>query len=105
MLSLTVIAWLGVFAALFAFWWKSDEVKNYALKHARKQCKELNLQFLDQSMALKNLWPMRNQVGSLSLRRIYQFEFSSTGEQRYAGQVTMLGVKLEGIEMEPHVLP
>ena len=105
MLSLSVIAWLCVFAALFAFWWKSDEVKNLALNHARQQCNAMQLQFLDQSMALKNLRPARNQGGSLTLSRIYQFEFSSTGEQRYLGRITMLGAKLEGIEMEPHVLP
>jgi hypothetical protein len=105
MLNLTVLAWLGFFAALFAFWWKSDAVKRFALSRAGEQCKALNLQFLDQSMALKGLWLVRNQAGAMSLRRIYQFEFSSTGEQRYLGLVTMIGARLDGIEMEPHVLP
>jgi hypothetical protein len=105
MLSLTVLIWLCFFAAFIAFWWHSDIVKGIALNHAKSQCKRQEVQFLDQSMVLKSLWPIRNQIGSLAFCRIYQFEFSSTGEQRYKGLVTITGRKLDSIEMEPHIMP
>jgi len=105
MLSLTLLIWLCFFAVLISFWWHSDIVKGIALSHAKSQCQRQEVQFLDQSMVLSSLWPIRNKIGSLSFSRIYQFEFSSTGEQRYKGSVTITGRKLEGIEMEPHIIP
>jgi hypothetical protein len=70
-----------------------------------RHCEHFNLQLLDQSMVIKGLWVERNAGGSLSVRRRYQFEFSSTGERRYLGLLTMLGSKLKSIDTETYQLP
>ena len=105
MLNLAVLFWLGFFAAVASFWWQSDLVKNKALKIASNHCRKLSVQLLDQTMVIKGIWPVRNESGSLQLRRRYNSEFSSTGEQRYHGVLTMSGKILQQVELEPHVIP
>ena len=105
MLNLTVIFWLAVIAALASFWWKSDLVKNRALTLANEHCQGQGVQLLDQSMVIRGVWPMRDNSGSLSLRRRYSFEFTSTGEQRYRGIVVMAGTRMHRIELEAHIIP
>jgi hypothetical protein len=87
------------------YWWHSGDFKALAMGFSTRHCKQFNLQLLDQSMVIKTLWLERNAGGSLSVRRRYQFEFSSTGERRYLGLLTMVGTKLKSIETETYQLP
>ena len=105
MLSLSVLIWLTLIAALAAFWWHSDLVKNEALKLANRHCQKLGLQLLDHSMVTKGLAPARDAKGSACFRRKYRFEFTSTGEERYQGEIMMLGRRTEKVHLEPHILP
>jgi hypothetical protein len=105
MLNLTVLVWLSLIAALASFWWQSDAVKIRALKLASDHCKNLGVQFLDQSMVINGLWPIRDVRGSLRLRRRYGFEFTSTGEERYQGVITMAGKYFLNIELDAHIIP
>ena len=56
-------------------------------------------------MVIKGLFPVRDESGSLCLRRRYRFEFTSTGEVRYRGVIVMVGRNKQSIELEPHILP
>jgi hypothetical protein len=87
------------------YWWHSGDFKMLAMGFATRHCEQFNLQLLDQSMVIKGLWLEKNASGSLSVRRRYQFEFSSTGEQRYLGLLTMFGSKLKSIDTETYQLP
>ena len=69
MISLSFIFWLTLIAALFAFWWRSDQVKSFAIIHTLQYCRANNLQLLDQTMVLRGLWPIRAAEGHLGLRR------------------------------------
>ena len=104
MLSLTVIIWLTGIAALAGFWWQSDAVKHYAMDLVSQHCREQGIQLLDQSMVIQGLWPVRNMAGSLQLRRRYVFEFTSTGEERYRGVITLVGRQKTQLELEPYVI-
>lgn len=75
------------------------------MRFASQHCDQFDLQLLDQSMVIKGLWVEKNPYGALSVRRRYQFEFSSTGEQRYLGVLTMAGLKLKSINTETYQLP
>jgi hypothetical protein len=75
------------------------------MRFATRHCEQFNLQLLDQSMVIKGFWVERTAGGSLSVRRRYQFEFSSTGEQRYLGLLTMLDSRLKSIDTETYQLP
>lgn len=105
MLNLTVIIWLTLIAALVSFWWHSDAVKNRALQLAGNYCKALDVQLLDQTMVITGISPVRNKQGSICLRRRYRFEFASTGEERYRGEITMAGKQLLHIELDAHIIP
>lgn len=105
MLELSTLIWLCALAALAAFWWHSDQVKHDALQRVHQHCQHLGLQLLDQTLVIKGLAPARDESGSLCLRRTYRFEFSSTGEERYQGTVTLTGRRLQQITLEPHIMP
>lgn len=105
MLSLSLLFWITLFVAIVALWWQSDKVKSLALNHALLHCRRLKLQFLDQTMVLSGIKPVRNEAGSLSLRRRYQFEFTVNGETRHKGTMELIGNAVKSIQLEPHVLP
>jgi hypothetical protein len=91
--------------ALISFWWQSDKIKPIALAHVYRHCKSQNLQLLDQTMVLAAVWPIRDEAGSLMLRRRYRFEFSSTGSARYQGTIELRGQRLQSMELEAHIIP
>ena len=104
-MSLDAIIILTCLAALAGFWWQSDKVKRLALIAVQHRCRLENLQLLDQTLVLKGLWPVRNQSGSLVLRRHYHFEFTSTGEVRHQGTITLHGARLISLHLDPYILP
>ncbi|MGK0441602.1 MAG: hypothetical protein ACJA0N_001402 [Pseudohongiellaceae bacterium] len=90
------------FFALLMYWWKAQGIKQQAYHAVKKHCKEMELQLLDEGVVLKAFWFKRNGQGQLKMWRSYQFEFSSTGDERYQGRVVMLGLVIESIELQPH---
>jgi len=99
------LLWLAIAGLVFYYWWYSDKFKGRALALALDHCGQLNLQLLDQSMVIRGIWPERNTDANLVLRRTYQFEFTSTGEQRYQGQIILAGMQIKSIEFEAYRLP
>lgn len=85
---------LAIPAALVGLWWTGSRAHELAIGHARQACDQQRLQFLDQSVALDRMRPARTTRGSSCFRRDYRFEFSSAGEYRDVGNVTMLGHRL-----------
>jgi hypothetical protein len=102
MLTLMDLVWAALFVLLLNHWWRSRDAKAFALQYAAKRCQELDLQLLDQSMVLKKIRLRRGSDG-LHWHRRYEFEFSSTGTERYPGSVELAGNRLLGIEMAAHV--
>ncbi len=87
------------------YWWQSGEFKSRALTLALQHCQQLNLQLLDQSMVIRGYRPTRREDGRWLFRRTYQFEFTSTGQQRYRGYLILLGYRLVSIELEAYQIP
>ena len=87
------------------YWWQSGEYKGRALKLALENCQQHDLQLLDQSMVIKSYWPMKSKRGIWLIRRTYNFEFTSTGQQRYQGKLVLEGLALDTIELETYQLP
>ena len=98
------LLWFTLICLCLWYWWSAQKVKEIALRAAQKNCKELSLQLLDESVGLRALWLKRDDNGQLRLWRRYLFEFSSTGEDRYTGKVIMLGLRITKVELEPHRL-
>lgn len=55
---------------------------------ATRKTKELL--FLDDTVALESLWPVRNGEGLVRLKRGYGFEYSDTGHTRYKGSIIII---------------
>lgn len=104
-MTLSFLFWCTIIAALISFWWQGDRIKGLALSHVYRHCKDQNLQLLDQTMVLKGVWPVRDDEGSLRLRRTYGFEFTSTGEARSDGTIILFGARLQNLHLDAHMLP
>lgn len=89
-LLLAAVAWL-VWDGL-----KAREAANAAMRAA---CKAEALLFLDDTVALESMWPVGNDAGRLTLRRVYGFEYSDTGDNRRKGSVTLIGDRVWSIDI------
>ncbi|MFM1895429.1 MAG: hypothetical protein RLZZ385_503 [Pseudomonadota bacterium] len=105
MLTLSLLVWLGVIATIATFWWHSDGVKTLAVAEAKRRCQDEGVQLLDHTLFIESVKPMRDPSGGWCMRRSYQFDFTSTGEQRYRGTIEMRGRTVQRIELEPHIMP
>ncbi len=96
---------LAVFTAFCMLWWNAQGIKQIALRAAKDHCKKMAVQLLDEGVVLHGFWLKRDGRGSLRLWRSYNFEFTSTGNERYCGKVTLLGRFIEEVQLDPHRLP
>lgn len=78
------------------------KVREIAFIAAKVHCQKMNLFLLDEYVALNGQWLKRDEQGKVKAWRSYQFEFSSTGDERYNGKVIMLGKKVLSIQLEPY---
>ena len=104
-MSLEAIFILTLLAAVASFWWQSDKIKRLAIDFVQRRCAAEQLQLLDQTLVLSGLALVRNQLGNLVLKRHYQFEFTSTGEARHEGSITMHGLRAVNLYLDPYLLP
>jgi hypothetical protein len=89
--SILLLLFLG-----FIVWcWQSNlRYREYAIIQCRKLCKEMNLQLLDQTVALSSISFSRDINGKLKPSLKYNFEISIDGVSRYSGYVILLGLKV-----------
>jgi len=94
-LDLLVIA---IPVALVLLWWNGARARELAIAHARRSCRERQLQFLDQSVALSRMRIVRNGTGSACFERQYRFEFTDHADYRDIATVKMLGHALAKVD-------
>ena len=105
MLDLNSLFWIACVCVMVGMWWKAYQAKERALAAVKYRCKLLDLQFLDQNVALVKVKLKRGEWGTVQLWRKYSFEFSSTGDERYQGDVVLLGAKILEINLDAHRVP
>jgi len=84
------------------YWLRARELKDHCLKAAAKYCDDLSLKLLDDSVVLSQWRPVRTQKGGFLIKRRYQFDFTSNGDDRYQGEILIIGHRVEHIKLEPH---
>src|SRR5690625_7254337 len=77
-LTMTVVVWLSAVNA-----------REQTYRAAREYCQRQEWQLLDQTVALRSMWPARTRHG-LRLKRRYRFEFSLEGTGWRRGGVTIV---------------
>jgi len=100
MIDLGDIFWMAVLALGIWYWFRAREVKEVAYKAAKAYCEGIDIEFLDESVVLRGFWFKRDSKGTVRSWRTYIFEFSSTGDYRYKGEIILLGNKVESIQLD-----
>ena len=100
------MSWWLILVAVFLvwLWWDGLGAKEAARASCKRVCREHDVLFLDDTVALTRLRLRRDASGNLRIYRRFGFEFTSDGEQRYLGYVEMLGSYVLHTEMEPYRL-
>jgi hypothetical protein len=93
---ITLLLLIGV------YWSNAMKAREIAFVAVKVHCKKMDVQLLDEYVALIGIWPKRDDDGKIKAWRSYQFEFTSTGDERYNGKVVMMGDKVLSIQLEPY---
>ncbi|WP_297814032.1 DUF3301 domain-containing protein [uncultured Methylophaga sp.] len=96
--STVVLLFLGLLGWL---WWDSRGVAERATVAARNYCNNAGVSFLNDTVAWQKLRLKRNRSGRMQLQRTYFFEFASDMQERYRGEIKMLGKRVESISLDP----
>ena len=88
--------------SLIWYWLNSISAYEVAYKEAKAACQRLELQFLDDTLDVIKLRLCRHQHGYMQICRVYEFEFTSDGNSRYKGYVSLSGKKYEHIDMDAY---
>ena len=81
MINLFDVFLLMLFAAVCAWLWRGHGIRERALAFAKQHCAKLDVELLDGAVALRRLAIQRDGKGHRRLARLYDFEFTVTGEQ------------------------
>jgi hypothetical protein len=98
--SIFLLILLGIVAW---FWFDTLQCHERAKIICKHKCKELNLQLLDDTIALMRVRLKRNSRGRLNVQRMYQFEFTEGGNTRQHGTIIMLDIFLEMLEIPGYI--
>lgn len=93
------VSLLSLLAAIGWFWHTSRGAHERVLEISRVVCAELDVQRLDDSVALR-----RFRLGWIpqgpTFRRYYVFEFSRNGADRRSGEIALVGLRLDWVRIE-----
>ena len=96
MIELTTLA---LFVLGGWFWTDSMRAREAALDAGRRACAAEGVQLLDWTVMLKQTRLGRDDEGRVRVKRVYEFEFSDTGDNRIKGSITLLGRELLALNL------
>jgi hypothetical protein len=104
-IRMTPLEFALVLAAAAAAWlvWQSLRAREAANAAIRRICAQHGLLFLDDTVALESMWPVRDDSGRMTLRRVYRFDYSDSGHDRRTGSVTVVGASVHEVRIDPAV--
>ncbi|SDB64976.1 DUF3301 domain-containing protein [Pseudomonas sp. NFACC13-1] len=105
MLTLGNIFVLMLLATGGAWLWHNHGLRERALARVMQHCANLKIELLDGNVALKKIGFVRDANGRRRLARVYNFEFTVTGESRHSGTITQFGAHSAHIELAPYPMP
>ncbi|MBP3365131.1 MAG: DUF3301 domain-containing protein [Pseudomonas sp.] len=102
MLTLGNMFVLMLLAAGAAWLWHNHGLRERAPERVKQHCKNLDIELLDENVALKKIGLIPDANGHKRLARVYNFEFTVTGDQRHTGTITQFGAHSVKIELPPY---
>lgn len=91
LITLAAIAW---------FWSDSLRARESMTAACTRICRDMHLQFLDETVALARLRLAHAPNGNLTWRRLYVFEFSESGADRWKGRAQLIGRQVESVQLD-----
>ena len=82
--------------------WQNAGFRDRAIGLAKQHCEQMNVQLLDDTISLMKLRLKKDRRGNIAVARCYEFEFTSDGDRRYRGELTLHGTRLDRVELAPH---
>jgi hypothetical protein len=96
------IVLISLLLLAYWYWYKAQSIKTIALQATKARCRAMEVLMLDDYVALSRMSLKRNTAGKWRVYRCYAFEFASIGDERYNGVCTVLGDRVQSIDMEPY---
>lgn len=93
LLALCGLAW---------FWLDTLRAREAGVLGARQACAREGLQLLDDTVAGRSVRLARNRDGRVVLQRVYDFEYSGSGNDRYRGSLMLLGKEVVMLDIGAH---
>ena len=87
-------------AVAFVFWNDSLRARDRMLETCARLCHELKVQFLDETVSLSGIRLARSSHGWPEFIRVYSFEFSGTGNDRWQGRATLAGRRVLSVQLD-----
>lgn len=97
---MNALTFLFALAILVWFWQNSLRFREYAIHKCKISCRSMDLQLLDETVALHKVRITRDNRNQVKLLRRYHFEFSIDGHDRYIGSVTFIGQGVDHIQLD-----
>ncbi len=92
---------LTILISLVGWFWTSNmRAREHALSLSAKACQSVGVQFLDQTVSISRIGVGRDPSGRMSLQRVYGFEFTRDGKERWQGRVAMQGEEVKAIHLD-----
>lgn len=90
---------LGLICGLGWLWYESVRAREIGMHAVRAFCAREGLQLLDDTVVCRRLTPARADDGRLSVRRVFEFEYSGSGYDRRSGAFALLGREIEWLDL------
>jgi hypothetical protein len=92
----------AVLLAALAGWmaWDALRARERANDAMRAACRARGFFFLDDTVSLASLRPVRDDDGRMRLRRVYRFQYSDTGHNRRDGSITFVASTVTDLRLE-----
>ncbi len=97
---MNALTFLFALAILVWFWQNSLRFREYAVQKCKTVCRDMNLQLLDETVALHKFTLSRDRFRVIKILRRYHFEFSLQGYDRYEGSITFMGQDIDHIQLD-----
>lgn len=98
------MSWTVIILAvlLLWFWWDGLGARELARSTCVRHCKQHDVAFLDDTVALAKIRLRRDAGGRLRFLRRFNFEFTSDGEMRYQGYIELLGRRVCQVHLDAY---
>ena len=91
---MSAVTTLLLLAAIIWFWLDSARAREIATGICSAACKQRDVQFLDQTVALRKIG-LRWTRNGIRFRRVFRFDFSEEGAGRRSGHIVLVGIQME----------